>query len=181
MPVAVVAAIFACVAPLVLATLIDPAHAAGRALWEWSAAGGPTVRASYRFDGIAAIGVAVGAAYAGAGLFGAARATTRHPLLPSAILGLGLVFFALVVTDARRGRGFAAAPPAPCDDAGGHHRSAAAGAGGRVARARRGARAARAGRGRVAGPAPAAARRDGRGGIHRGARGLRVDPLGPPP
>lgn len=97
--VAIVAAIFACVAPLVLATLIDPANAAGRALWEWSAAGGPTVRASYRFDGIAAIGVAVGAAYAGAGLFGAARATRRHPLLPSAILALGLVFFALAVTE----------------------------------------------------------------------------------
>jgi hypothetical protein len=98
-PLAVTAAIFACVAPLVLATLIDPAHAAGRALWEWSAAGGPTVRASYRFDGIAAIGVAVGAAYAGAGLFGAAHAARRHPLLPSAILGLGLVFFALAVTE----------------------------------------------------------------------------------
>ena len=98
-PPAIVAAIFACVAPLVLATLIDPANAAGRALWEWSAAGGPTVRASYRFDGIAAIGVAVGAAYAGAGLFGAARATRRHPLLPSAILALGLVFFALAVTE----------------------------------------------------------------------------------
>jgi hypothetical protein len=99
LPPAIVAAIFACVAPLVLATLIDPANSAGRALWEWSAAGGPTVRASYRFDGIAAIGVAVGAAYAGAGLFGAARATRRHPLLPSAILALGLVFFALAVTE----------------------------------------------------------------------------------
>jgi hypothetical protein len=97
--VAVLLALGAVIAPLALATVIDPAHAAGRALWEWSAAGGPTVRASYRFDGIAAIGVAVGAAYAGAGLFGAARATTRHPLLPGAILALGLVFFALAVTE----------------------------------------------------------------------------------
>jgi hypothetical protein len=97
--VAVVLALIAVLAPLALATVIDPAHAAGRALWEWSAAGGPTVRASYRFDGIAAIGVAVGAAYAGAGLFGAARATKRHPLLPSAILALGLVFFTLAVTE----------------------------------------------------------------------------------
>jgi hypothetical protein len=97
--VAVALALGAVIAPLALATAIDPAHAAGRALWEWSAAGGPTVRASYRFDGIAAIGVAVGAAYAGAGLFGAARATERHPLLPSAILALGLVFFALAVTE----------------------------------------------------------------------------------
>lgn len=87
------------VAPLLLATLIDPVRAAGQALWEWSAAGGPTVQASYRFDGIAAIGVAVGAAYTAAGLFGAARATRRHPLLPSAVLAMGLVFFALAVTE----------------------------------------------------------------------------------
>ena len=92
-------AVVAVIAPLVLATAIDPARAAGRALWEWSAAGGPTVQASYRFDGVAAIGVAVGAAYATAGLFGAARATRRHPLLPGAVLALGLVFFALAVTE----------------------------------------------------------------------------------
>jgi hypothetical protein len=97
--VAIVLAVIASVAPLALASLIDPAHAAGRALWEWSAAGGPTVRASYRFDGIAAIGVAVGAAYAGAGLFGATRTTERHPLLPGAVLALGLVFFGLAVTE----------------------------------------------------------------------------------
>jgi len=96
---AVVLAVGASVAPLLFATVIDPARAAGRALWEWSAAGGPAIQASYRFDGIAAIGVAVGTAYAAAGLFGAARATRRHPLLPSAILALGLVFFALVVTE----------------------------------------------------------------------------------
>ena len=96
---AVALAIVAVAAPLVLAALIDPARAGGRALWEWSAAGGPTVQASYRFDGIAAIGVAVGAAYAAAGLFGAARATRRHPLLPGAILALGLVLFALAVTE----------------------------------------------------------------------------------
>jgi hypothetical protein len=98
-PVAIIAAVLACVGPLFLAGVIDPGRAAGRALWEWSAAGGPTIQASYRFDGIAAIGVAVGAAYAGAGLFGAARAKRRHPLLPAAILGLGLVFFALAVTE----------------------------------------------------------------------------------
>lgn len=97
--VAVLFATAGAVAPLLLATLLDPAHAAGRALWEWSAAGGPTVQASYRFDGIAAVAVAVGAAYGAAGLFGAARATERHPLLPGAILALGLVFFALVVTE----------------------------------------------------------------------------------
>ena len=97
--VAIVAAVVAIALPLVLATAIEPARAAGRALWEWSAAGGPTIQASYRFDGIAAVGVAIGAAYAAAGLFGASRAARRHPLLPSAILAIGLVFFALVVTE----------------------------------------------------------------------------------
>ena len=92
-------AVIAVIAPLVLSTAIDPSRAAGRALWEWSAAGGPTVQASYRFDGVAAIGVAVAAAYAAAGLFGAARATRRHPLLPGAVLALGLAFFALAVTE----------------------------------------------------------------------------------
>ena len=96
---AIVAAVLAIALPLVLATAIEPARAAGRALWEWSAAGGPTIQASYRFDGIAAVGVAIGAAYTGAGLLGAARATNRHPLLPSAVFAIGLVFFALVVTE----------------------------------------------------------------------------------
>ncbi len=97
--IAVFFAVAATVTPLLLAALIDPAHAAGQALWEWSAAGGPTVQASYRFDGIAAVAVAVGAAYGGAGLFGAARAAERHPLLPGAILALSLVFVALAVTE----------------------------------------------------------------------------------
>ena len=96
---AAVLAVLAVGAPLVLVTVIDPARAAGRALWEWSAAGGPSIHASYRFDGIAAIGVSVGAAYAAAGLFGSSRAGRRHALLPGAILALGLVFFALAVTE----------------------------------------------------------------------------------
>ncbi len=57
------------------------------------------MQASYRFDGIAAIGVTVGAGYAGAGLFGASRTTKRHPLLPAAVLALGLVFVALAATE----------------------------------------------------------------------------------
>jgi len=97
--VAIAIAVAAAIIPLALAAVIDPARAAGRALWEWSAVGGPTTQASYRFDGIAAVGVAVGAAYAAAGLFGAARAGRRHPLLPSAVLGIALTFFALAVTE----------------------------------------------------------------------------------
>ena len=87
------------IAPLVSAPLLDPVRTGGRALWQWSAAGGPTIQASYRLDGIAAIGVAVGVSYAAAGLFGAARASRRHPLLPGAIIGLGLIFIALAVTE----------------------------------------------------------------------------------
>ena len=97
--VAIVSAVAAATTPLIFAALIDPARATGRALWEWSAAGGPTVQASYRYDGVAAIAVAVGAGYCAAGLFGAARAPARHPLLPGAILAIGLVFFAVVVTE----------------------------------------------------------------------------------
>lgn len=86
-------------APLVLTPLLDPARSSGHALWQWSAAGGPTVQASYRFDGTGAIGVAVGGAYTLAGLMGISRATRRHPMLPSAILAAGLVFIALAVTE----------------------------------------------------------------------------------
>lgn len=86
-------------APLLFAPLVDPSRASGRALWEWSAAGGPTIQASYRFDGVAVIGVAVGAAYAVAALLGARRTTRRHPLLPGTLLAIGLVFIALAVTE----------------------------------------------------------------------------------
>ncbi|HEX9269589.1 MAG TPA: hypothetical protein VF998_07090 [Candidatus Limnocylindria bacterium] len=96
---AIVVGSLAVIVPLIAAIAIDPAREAGQALWEWSAAGGPTIQASYRFDGVAAIGVAVGTAYTVAGLIAAARARRRNPLLPSAILAIGLVFIALAVTE----------------------------------------------------------------------------------
>ena len=89
----------AVLSPLLFAPFVDLSRAADRALWEWSAAGGPTIHASYRFDGVAVIGVAVGAAYTVAALLGARRTTRRHPLLPGALLAIGLVFIALVVTE----------------------------------------------------------------------------------
>ena len=97
--VALAAGVVAVAAPLVAAQLVDLSRAGGHALWEWSAAGGPTVQASYRFDGLATIGVAVGSAYTVAALFGARRMTRRHPLLPGALLAMGLVFIALAVTE----------------------------------------------------------------------------------
>ena len=96
---ALVTGIGAVIAPLLFAPFVDPARAGGRALWEWSAAGGPTIHASYRFDGVAVIGVTVGSAYAVAALLAARRATRRHPLLPGALLAIGLVFLALAVTE----------------------------------------------------------------------------------
>ncbi|GAC1487155.1 MAG: hypothetical protein NVS1B1_02740 [Candidatus Limnocylindrales bacterium] len=93
------AGIAAVAAPILVGLFVDPTRLGGNALWEWSAAGGPTILASYRFDGLAEVGVAVGAAYTVAALFGARRMTRRHPLLPGALLAMGLVFIALAVTE----------------------------------------------------------------------------------
>src|SRR5260221_1338559 len=86
--IAVVFAVAGTVTPLLLATLLDPTRAAGRALWEWSAAGGPTIQASYRFDGIAAVAVAVGAAHGGGRPFVGPPAAGTQPLPPPAGPGL---------------------------------------------------------------------------------------------
>ncbi len=92
-------------APLLLYPLVDRARAEGSALWEWSAVGGPTIQAHYRFDGIGAIGVAIGLGYVAAGLFATARlftsprAGTLQRLLPTVVLANGFAFIALAVTD----------------------------------------------------------------------------------
>lgn len=85
--------------PVVLQQRIDPLRAQGRALWEWSAVGGPTVEASYRVDALAAIAVALTVAFAGAALATAARAERRHPALPGLLLAIGFVGIAAVVAD----------------------------------------------------------------------------------
>src|SRR3989338_3634764 len=46
--------------PVALQQRVDPEHPEGRALWEWSAVGGPTIEASYRVDALAALVVALG-------------------------------------------------------------------------------------------------------------------------
>jgi hypothetical protein len=89
----------AALAPLLMYVAIDPAGVRGRPLWEWSAVGGPTIQASYRLDGLAAVGVAIGALYIGAALVAATRVSARHQLLRPVILLNGLVFIALAVTD----------------------------------------------------------------------------------
>jgi hypothetical protein len=86
-------------APLLLYPALDPARARGRALWEWSAVGGPTIQASYRLDGLAAAGVAVGALYVAAALVATTRVSARHQLLRPVVLLNGFVFITLAVTD----------------------------------------------------------------------------------
>ena len=68
-------------APLLMYVALEPERAAGRALWEWSAVGGPTIQASYRLDGLAVIGVAVGALYIAGALVATTRVSARHQLL----------------------------------------------------------------------------------------------------
>jgi len=84
-------------APLLMYVALDPER--GRALWEWSAVGGPTIQASYRLDGLAAIGVAIGGLYTAAALVATTRVSARHQLLRPMILLNGLVFLTLAVTD----------------------------------------------------------------------------------
>jgi hypothetical protein len=84
--------------PLLLYQLIDPSVSAGRALWEWSAAGGPTIQASYRLDGLGAVAIAAGFGYVAAALLGNARSAASPRLLPSLALAIGFMFIAVVVT-----------------------------------------------------------------------------------
>ena len=75
----------------------DPAHAT--ALWEWSAVGGPTIQASYRLDGLAAVGLAIGALYTAAALIATTRVPSRSSLLRPALLLNGFILMSLAVTD----------------------------------------------------------------------------------
>lgn len=84
--------------PVALDPLIDPARATGRALWQWSAVGGPSIQASYRLDGLSAVTLALTVAFTGAALATAGRAERRHPALAALVLAIGLVTIALVVT-----------------------------------------------------------------------------------
>ncbi|HEX4744088.1 MAG TPA: hypothetical protein VFW12_05390 [Candidatus Limnocylindria bacterium] len=96
---AFVAGTAAAAIPLLLYPFRDVTRSAGRALWEWSAVGGPTVQAAYRFDGVAAVGIAAALCYTTAGLLAVQRASRRHQLLPAIVLANGFVAIALAVTD----------------------------------------------------------------------------------
>ncbi|MDQ2950896.1 MAG: hypothetical protein M3R54_01390 [Chloroflexota bacterium] len=98
-PVATLGCAMAGLGPILLFPYLatDPAH--GPALWEWSAAGGPTIQAAYRLDGLAAVGLAIGALYCAAALAATNRMPTRSPLLRPALLLNALILTALMVTD----------------------------------------------------------------------------------
>jgi hypothetical protein len=98
-PIGIAFVVIACVTPIALHAFVDPERSRGRALWEWTAVGGPLVQASYRVDDLAAIAIALTTAFTGAALAVAGRTERRHPALGSLILALGLISIALVVTD----------------------------------------------------------------------------------
>lgn len=85
--------------PIALEPLVDETRAIGRALWQWSAVGGPTIHASYRLDPLAKVALALTVLYAGAAMATASRVERRHPALAALVLAIGLITIALVVTD----------------------------------------------------------------------------------
>ena len=98
-PFVALACLMAGLAPLLLYAFIDPAQARGTALWEWSAVGGPTIQASYRLDGLAALGLAIAVLYGAAALIATTRVTSRSALLRPTLLLNAFVLVTLVVTD----------------------------------------------------------------------------------
>ena len=97
-PTALLFAALGAISPLLFYQLSDPAVAAGRALWEWSAAGGPTIQASYRLDGLGTLGISAGFAFVAAALLANARSAASPRFLPSLALAIGFVFMAVAVT-----------------------------------------------------------------------------------
>ncbi len=97
--VAATLALMAGVAPLLAFPFLPADPTSERALWEWSAVGGPTIQASYRFDGLAAAGLAVGAIFCGAALIATTRVPSRASLLRPALLTTAFILIAAVVTD----------------------------------------------------------------------------------
>ncbi len=98
-PFAAMSCLVAGLAPLLLYPFVDASTARGTALWEWSAVGGPTIQASYRLDGLAALGLAIAVLYGSAALVATTRVTARSALLRPALLFNAFVLLTLVVTD----------------------------------------------------------------------------------
>ncbi|MBM4421098.1 MAG: hypothetical protein FJ034_05865, partial [Chloroflexi bacterium] len=86
------------IVPLVLFPFIPAAASGGRALWQWSAIGGPSIQAAYRLDGVGAIGASAASAYVVGAIFAATRGRDRHPLLVALLIAIGHTTIALAVT-----------------------------------------------------------------------------------
>ena len=98
-PLAATLAAMAGLGPIVLFPFVRTDVASERALWEWSAVGGPTIQASYRLDGLAACMLAIGAIFSGAALIATTRIPSRSSLLRPALLVTSYIVIAAVVTD----------------------------------------------------------------------------------
>ncbi|HKW78315.1 MAG TPA: hypothetical protein VJQ09_04385, partial [Candidatus Limnocylindria bacterium] len=98
-PVAALGCALAGLTPALFFPFVAGERAHGTALWEWSAVGGPTIQASYRFDGLAAAGLAIGALYGGAALIATTRVPSRSSLLRPALLLSAFILMACAVTD----------------------------------------------------------------------------------
>ena len=61
--------------------------------------GGPTIQASYRLDGLATAGLAIGALYGGAALIATTRVSSRSSLLRPALLLNAFILMTVAVTD----------------------------------------------------------------------------------
>jgi hypothetical protein len=98
-PIAAAGCAMAGLTPALLFPFLVPTSAEGTALWEWSAVGGPTIQASYRLDGLGAVGLAIGALYGGAALIATTRVSSRSSLLRPTLLLNAFILMTLAVTN----------------------------------------------------------------------------------
>lgn len=86
-------------APLFAVERFVGGPAAGRALWEWSAAGGPVVHATYHVDALALVGAAAVTLVTAAALQVVFAMRPRSPLLAPLILAQGFALLILVAVN----------------------------------------------------------------------------------
>src|SRR4051812_15837970 len=98
-PFAMLGCLMAGLGPVLLFPYLAGGQAHGTALWEWSAVGGPAIQASYVLDGVATVGLAIGALYAAAALIATTRVPSRSSLLRPALLVNAFILMTVVVTD----------------------------------------------------------------------------------
>src|SRR4051812_33815229 len=98
-PVAALGCAMAGLGPILFFPYLPGQRAHGTALWEWSAVGGPTIQASYVLDGLAVVGLGIGALYAGAALIATTRVPSRSSILRPVLLLNAFILMTVAVTD----------------------------------------------------------------------------------